>query len=360
MNRKILICGVLIFNLTLCFPAGRGLQAQKKDKDQENQAVYIPKEVKEVFKTGIKTRQARPDIPFEVIEHIYLPARENVHSIIFFKVKNSDLGYTPVVPDSESKAKEQTKESTQEAAGTSGLLKTKSHVFLQFNQLDGDLEREVYIPLDFQAEEGSFDPEEEVICSTGYPLPHGKFLLSMAIASWDLKKIGAQYFEFTLPNAAVFTDTLDTTPVFFVRELNRMENPEMKVEIHRDYFTYSVLQITPNLEKTFKPGENLDIFFFLYGAQPNAEGAYDIDASYQVLQKDKPVIKFAGTKYNNPIISQPLPIKKTVIVQTQEGDQVTEKKETKDLDPGLYTLNIELKCNITGKTVSKTIDFVIE
>lgn len=332
----------------------------QKKNDQDNQTVYIPKEVKQVFKDGIKTRQARLDIPFEMIKHLYLPARENVHSVFFFKIKNSDLGFVPMAPAAEQDKKDKNQEPEQEASETQGMLQTKSHAFLQFDRLDGDFTREVYVPIDFQVEEATFNPEEDAICSTGYPLPPGNYLLSFAIASSDLKKIGTQYFEFSLPNAAEFTDTLDTTPIFFVKKLTQMASPEMKVVIHRDYFTYSVLQITPNMESKFAPGENLDIFFFLFGAQPNAQDVFDIDAAYQVVQDDKPIIKFAGTKYTTPIISQPLPLKKTVIVQTQEGDQKTEKKETKDLDPGSYTLIIELKCNNTGLSVTKNIDFTLE
>jgi hypothetical protein len=182
----------------------------------------------------------------------------------------------------------------------------------------------------------------------------------MAITSGDLKIIGAQYLEFSLPNPADYKDKMDTTPIFFVKNLQRMSQPETTVEIHKDYFTYSVLQITPSLDNLFKAGQNLDIFFFIFGAQPNADGTYDIEASYQVVQADEPVIKFEGTKYKNPIISQPLPLKRTVLVQTQEGDQKTETKETKDLEPGQYTLNIEIKCLVTGNTVKKAIDFTIE
>jgi hypothetical protein len=139
-----------------------------------------------------------------------------------------------------------------------------------------------------------------------------------------------------------------------------MSSAEMKAEIHKDYFTYAVLQITPNHDKVFSPKDNLDIFFFIFGAQPNETNQFDIDATYSVMQGDEAIIKFAGTKYDAPIISQPLPLKKTVVIQTQEGDQVSEKKEQKDLDPGAYTLKIELKCNISGKTVAKSVDFTVE
>jgi len=360
MKGKILSSMIVFLGLTLYFLSISSLQAMETNPSQEEKTVYIPKEVKKVIEKGMESRQARQDIPFEVFRHLYLPASENVHSIFFFKIKNSDLGYVPMAAAGTQEKKEEQPERAKEASTSQGMLQTKTHAFLQFNRLDVDFEREVYVPVNFQIEEAAFAPEKEVICTIGYPLPPGNYLLSLAIASQDLKKIGTQYFEFTLPDTAEFTDTLDTTPIFFIDELKRMPSPEMKVEIHKEYFTYSVLKIKPNLEKTFSSGKNLDIFLFVYGAKPNPDGTYAIDATYQVLQDDKPIIKFAGTKYDTPIISQPLPLKKTVIVQTTKGEEKTEKKETKELEPGVYTLKMGLKCSVTGFSVTKITEFTIE
>lgn len=353
MNTKTLTCTILFAGLILSFVLAPALVAQEGQEKKQAEAVYIPKEVKDVFKAGMSTREARLDIPFTVFKYLYLPARENMHVIFFFKVKNSDLGFTPLTPAGG------TPEAAEEQAAAP-KLQSKAHCFLQFNQQDGNFVKEVYIPVQLEADASSYNPDEEGIYTTGYPMPPGKYLLSMAITSFELDKIGTQYFEFTIPNPATFTDSLDTTPIFFAKQLNRMSSAEMKAEIHKDYFTYAVLQITPNLDKVFRQGDNLDIFFFILGAQPNETNQYDIDANYSVMKEDEAIIKFAGTKYDAPIVSQPLPLKKTVVIQTQEGDQVSEKKETKDLDPGDYTLNIELKCNISGKTVTKSIDFTVE
>jgi len=356
MRVKVIITATILFGLGLSLVFSPSLFAQEEEKP-----VFIPKQVKEILEEGMESRQPRLDIPFDLIKNIYLPARDSVHSIFLFKIKNSNLGYVPIVPEGEEPQKDEKAESEEQLAqGEQGKLKSKTHLFLLFKQLDGDIEREVYVPVELQMDGASYNPEEETLCTTGYPLLPGNYILGMAIASWDLKTIGTQYMEFSLPNPADFKDKIDTTPIFFVKDLQRMAQPEMKVEIHRDYFTYSVLQIKPSLDNLFKVGQNLDIFFFIYGAQPKADGSYDIEASYQVLQEDNPVIKFAGTKYNNPIISQPLPLKKTVIVQTQEGDQKTETKEVKDLEPGQYTLVIEIKCAVTGNAAKKTIDFIIE
>lgn len=360
MKTKAYTCAILSAGLILSFVLAPCLFAQEEQEKKQSEAVYIPKEVNEVFQAGMDNREARLDIPFTVFKHLYLPARENMHVVFFFKVKNSDLGFAPLMPvgGTPEKTEGETAETAQETAAPQ--LQSKAHCFLQFNQLDGDFKKEIYIPVQLQADGSSYNPEEEGIYTTGYPLPSGKYLLSMAITSFELEKIGTQYFEFTIPDPATFTDTLETTPIFFAKQLNRMSSAEMKAEIHKDYFTYAVLQITPNLNSVFHQGDNLDIFFFIFGAQPNEANQFDIEASYSVMQEDEAIIKFSGTKYDAPIISQPLPLKKTVVIQTQEGDQVSEKKEQKDLEPGAYTLNIELKCNISGKTITKSIDFTIE
>jgi hypothetical protein len=357
MKIKTYTCAILFAGLILSFVLAPCLVAQEEQEKKQSEAVYIPKEVKDVLQTGMDNREARLDIPFTVFKHLYLPARENMHSVFFFKVKNSDLGFAPLTPVGGTPEKTEG-ETAQETAASQ--LQSKAHCFLLFNQLDGDYVKEIYIPVQHQADGSSYNPDEEGIYTTGYPLPPGKYLLSMAITSFELEKIGTQYFEFTIPDPAAFTDTLETTPIFFAKQLNRMSSAELKAEIHKDYFTYAVLQITPNLDRVFHAGDNLDIFFFIFGAQPNEANQFDIEASYSVMKDDEAIIKFAATKYDAPIISQPLPLKKTVIIQTQEGEQVSEKKEQKDLEPGAYTLNIELKCNLSGKTVTKSIDFTVE
>ena len=353
MKTKTSTCAILFAGLVLSFVLAPCLVAQEDQEKKQDEAVYIPKEVKEILQAGMDNREARLDIPFTVYKHLYLPARQNMHVVFFFKVKNADLGFTPLTPVGG------TPEGTEEETATP-QLQSKAHCFLQFNRLDGDYEKEIYIPVQLQADGSSYNAEEEGIYTTGYPLPSGKYLLSMAITSLELEKIGTQYFEFTIPDPATFTDALETTPIFFVKQLNRMSSAEIKAEIHKDYFTYAVLQITPNFDNVFHKDDNLDIFFFIFGAQPNEANQFDIEASYSVMKEDEAIIKFAGTKYDAPIISQPLPLKKTVIIQTKEGEEVSEKKEQKDLDPGAYTLKIELKCNITGKTRTKSINFTVE
>ncbi len=205
-----------------------------------------------------------------------------------------------------------------------------------------------------------YDAEKEEIYSTGYPLPPGKYILSMAITSQNLEKIGTQYYEFTLPNPNGFTDALGTTPVFFVKKITRLAAPETITMVHKDYFTYSVLQVETNLDHVFTAGDNLDVFLFIFGAQPDEQNRNDIVVNYEVKKGDEAIIKYAETAYDNPLISQPLPLKRTVLIRTTKGEETKERKETRDLEPGTYSLDILIKDNLSGKTLTKTVEFSIQ
>jgi len=364
MKIRNLIIPVLVlgFILSLLLSPCLALQGKKqKEKAQESKPIFIPKDVKSVFEEGIKTREARLDIPFTIIKHLYLPARENMHNIFLFKVKNADLGFSPVatapeVPEKKEE-KEKEKETLPEAEIAPTILQSDSHIFLQFNKLEenvpGDVVREIYIPVDLQVEVSSCEPDKEELYTTGYPLLPGDYVLSMAITSSDLKKIGTQYFEFSLPNPASFTDSLDTTPIFFVKDINRMASAEMKAEVHKDFFTWSILQIEANIESIFYPGDNFELLFYVLGAQPLETGKFNIEAYYEVLKDEEKAIRFAPGTYNSALISQPLHLKKTVIIKFETG----ERQETRDLEPGKYTLSMKITDKVSGKSVSKSIDF---
>ena len=355
----------LLFFLLLCaivftVSSTPAIALQEQQPSQQKPVVIIPPEVKTVLDQGMETREARLDIPFNIVEHLYLPAAQNLHSIFLFKVKNSDLGYAPLTPAAEPEKKEETQSSFEEVPA---IMQAHSHLFMLFTQLDGTYSKEVYVPIRVQIEGGSYEPEKEEIYSVGYPLPPGNYLLSIAIASQKLEKIGTQYFEFTLSNPLSFTTELGTTPVFFVKEVERIPSPEVRTEVHKDFFIYSILKMVPNLDHVFSAGDNLDVFFVIFGTQPDQSVSpkYDIEINYEVLQGEEKMIRYAPQKYENPLISQPLPLTRTVVIKTtDEEGNTTERKETRDLEPGIYTFSIDIKDNISGKQLKKTIDFEVK
>lgn len=340
---------------------------QEEEKDKAQERIIIPEEVKTALQQGIAQRLGRQDIPFRIIKHLHLPARQNTHSIFLFKIKNVDMGFVPLPSPPDQKKPEEAAEEKKETPPVAQTetpavqLQTSLNAFLQFHRLEDkepvEVFKEVYIPINFQADSTSYDPEKEEVYSTAYPLSPGDYLLAMAITSLDLQKIGTLYFEFSLPDTSLFTDKLDTTPIFFVKEFKQMASPETTAEVHKDFFTYAVLQVAPKIESVFSPGEKLDILYYIFGTQPGEDGKFDIGVNYEVLKDEEKIIRFQPITYPNPFVSQPLPMKKTVIIKSEEEG---EKKEPKDLEPGAYTLSVKIKDNVSGKSLTKEINFEVK
>jgi hypothetical protein len=359
--RNLVIPALLLGFIVSLFLATNLAALNKAGKPQEDEPVRIPKEIKSIFEEGIKTREARLDIPFTITQYFYLPAQENMHSIFFFKVKNADLGFSPIAPaPAPPEKKEEEKEAPPETEIVPTKLQCNSHIFLQVNRLEknapGEVVSEIYIPVNFQAESSSYEPDKEELYTTAYPFPPGNYILSMAIASLDLEKVGTQYFEFSLPDPSSSPEGLDTTPIFFVKNIKRMASPESRAEVHKGFFTYSVLQIEANVERTFSPTDNFEVFFYIIGAQPSETGKYDIEVGFKVLKGEELAIHFKPGKYENPLVPQPLHLKQTLIITSEEG----ERRETRDLEPGKYTLSLKISDKISGKSETKTIDFEVK
>lgn len=358
MKAKGIIVPVLLIAtvLTLMTSLSAAPQDKKKEQAKQPEKIFIPKEVKSVMQEGLVSRQGRQDIQVNIFNSLYLPARENFHIIFMMNIKNSDLGFAPATAAEEKTGPQETP--AQEAAEN---LQANFNVFLQFNKLDEagvpEVFREVYIPTNIQVPAAGYDPEKVDVYSVGYPLPSGHYLLAVALSSLDLQKIGTAYHEFTIPDASQFSKTLDTTSVFFVKQLEQMESPEQRTIFHKGYFTYSILKVVPNLEKVFTPGENLDIFFFVFGAQPNPSQQYEIEINFEVKKGEESALKWAGQTYTSPLISQPLPMKQTVKIK--KGDE-PEQIEQRDLPAGDYTLVINLLDKVSQNTGVKTVGFTVK
>lgn len=365
MKAKGIIVPVVLIAMLLSLMTSLSVAAQEKDKKKEpakqQEKVFIPSEVKSLIQEGLTARKGRQDFPVNVFKSLYLPARENFHVIFLINIKNSGLGFAPATSaPAESKDEKKGPQETpsQEAVAT---LQASFNVFLQFNRLNDagvpDVFREVYVPASIQVPSSGFDPEKEDVYSVGYPLPFGHYLLALAVTSMDLKNIGIAYHEFTVPDPAQFSKALDTTPVFFVKQMDQTESAEQRTVFHKGLFTYSILRIVPNLDNVFLPGENLDIFFFIFGAQPNPSQQYDIEINFEVKKGEESAVKWTGQTYNSPLISQPLPMKQTVKIK--KGDE-PERTEQRDLPAGNYTLIISMLDKTTQKTGVKTVEFTVK
>jgi len=351
MKVKKFITPVLMILIMIAVVFIPELNAQEEKARQK----LIPDEVKNVLVQGMESREARMDIPFSITDYYYLPASQNLYFILLFNAKNADLGYTPLAPIQTEEKQE------QQAFVEKGpeVLQSRFDVFLLFNQIDGDYNKEVFIPAGFQVNQNAYDPEKEEMYSTGYILPPGKYLLGMAITQNNYQKIGTQYFEFELKDPANLGDTLEVAPVFFIDDTQKMEQAETRTFVHKGFFTYSILKIKPILNNTFHSGDTCEAFFYVMGGSPDTSTQrYDYTVNYQVLKEgqEEPLIRFAEGNYTSPIIPQPLKFERTVLIQKKKGDEVIEEKqETRDLEPGQYILRLAIKDNVSGKTVTKDV-----
>lgn len=337
----------------------------KKEKKVEEKFI-IPKEVRFVLQQGLVQRQGRQDIPFSIIKHLYFPVfptLEKIHSVFFFTMMNADLGFMPQAFSVVQETKEEKKKAAPPSKTETPSLQLQAslNVFLQFHHLkDKELEevfKEVYIPVNLQAESTTYDPEKEEIYSAPYQLPPGDYLLAMAVTSLDLQKIGTFYYEFSLPEMQSIAKKLEATPIFFIKKIKQMPSPETTAEVHKGFFTYSVFQIEPKIENEFSTGENLDILFFILGAKPNEESKFEIEVSYKILKDGESVIPYRPTTHNVPLVSTTLPLKKLVLIK-KEGEE--DRKESRDLEPGLYTFYLKITDKISGKSLTKNIDIEVK
>ena len=350
---KKLIVPVILAGFVLGLAAAPGFarQAQQPAPQKQTSArVTIPKDVKDALNAGLPTRQGRQDIPFTIFKSTYLPAQQAFYIILFAKMKNADLGFAPATPAPAADA----------AAPAANVLRATFHLFLDFHKMENGVPlptmKEVYVPVTLEQDAAGYDPNKEDWYSVGYALLPGDYLVGMALASQDLKKIGTQYYEFKLPDPKTLGKALDMTPLFFVKDIKNVNQAEQRVELHRGMFRYSVLEMIPNIDSVFTAGDVLDVFFTVLGAQQAPDGKYSIEILYEVTKGEEPAIKFQPTTYDAPLVSHPLPLKQTVQIKT--GDQV--RQDVRDLAPGAYTLHLKITDKLSGNTCTKQYDFTVK
>jgi len=344
--------------------AAQAKDAQKLDQKQPEK-VRIPKSVKDIIMLGLPTRQARPDIPFTIFQSYFFPTpvRENMINVFLFRAKNADLGFAPAPV--QPAAKDQAAPAPAAAApATPAALQARLHVFLEFHKLEngvaGPVAMEVYVPAVLSEDPASYDPEQANWYSIWAILPGGDYVLAMAMASPDLKKVGTAFYDVKVPRIQEFDNAIGTTPIFIDKKMEQVQEVASHSEVHKGLFPYSVLRIVPSLDNTTAPGETIEIFFFILGAKtqdPANPQSYDIEVNYEVRQGEKSLLKWPAVPSQSPLIIQPLPLIQTLkITDPEKGDRM----ETKNLDPGTYDLVIMIQDKVSGNKLEKTIPLIVK
>lgn len=301
---------------------------QKKRKPQEK--IYIPPVVKNVMEEGLQEMKGRDEIPFEILKSTFLPAQNDQFVTFIFEVRNEDLGFPP--PSSG--------DDTTEAA---------FNVFLWFHSRNGDdlkTAREHFVPAKIEIDAESYDPDQQGFYSVSTILPPDNYVLAMSITSPDLKKIGAAYFSFELPEPFPPAGELALTPVLFVDAIRELPSPEVPPVVHKDVFVYSAIEVRPKIKPVFAIGEVPDIFYFIYGSRPDPENpqSFEIEITYRVKKGEEELITFTPRMFHFPIVSHPVPL---------------HIGEEKDLGPGAYVLEMDIRDTISGNAVREAVEFEV-
>ncbi len=149
MKLKSLNIIVLIFGLIIGTLSISNLNAQVQDPSQvveELAREFIPTEILSILKSGLDTRTPNTGIPFDIFKSLYLPAQQNMHGIFFFKCKNADLDFQGVGQPTAGEEEVSAFESTPTQ------LISRNNLYLYFKQLNGDYEKQIYVPFNQKAD----------------------------------------------------------------------------------------------------------------------------------------------------------------------------------------------------------------
>ena len=379
---KFVVFGFLLgFGLSLFTVFAQALpqkpQEPKKPEAKPAQREIIPKEIRAIMQEGLATRQGRQDISFTIFKSLVFPVQGGMHAVIFFKAKNSDIGYA--APAAAAPAPKNQPAQPAPAAPAAGMLEARLALALEYLQPDATGALKTYKDATFgvnlQTESAGYDPNKEEWYSFGYPLPFGKYTLVMLFTHIDpktgkpdIKKVGVGYYDLVLPGPDTYQNTLETTPLFFARNIEQMPSYEARPTVHKGLFTYSVLQIVPNIDSivTAEDKAQIEILFFILGAKAKDEPAaqaqpavqtsqpkYEIEINFEVQKEDgSTVIKWQPQNYVSPLVDQALPLKRTL--------KTGEKTEQKDLEAGKYMLVIKIMDKVSGLTLDKKMPFEVK
>jgi hypothetical protein len=380
--KTIVVALVLVFALSFITGFSQAAPGQKqepkKPEAKQPQREILPKEIKAAVQEGLVTRQGRQDIPVTIFKSLVFPVQGGMHMVLFFKAKNADLGYATPAP-----AAPPAKNQPAQPAPAPGMLEARLGLAIELFQPDetGALKsvREYLLPVTLQTEANGYDANKEEWYTIGFPQPFGKYTLAMVLSpidpkkgTVDVKKLGIAYYDIVLPGPETYAGALETTPIFLVRSMESMPTYEQRPTVHKGLFTFSVLQIVPNIDNvvTAEDKGQIEAIFFILGAKPKEEPAqmqslptqqeskpqqpkYDIEVNFEVQKEDGSLaVRWQSQSFMNPLVDQTLPLKKT----TKTGD----KTEVKDLEPGKYNLVLKILDKVSQLKLEKKVPFEVK
>lgn len=178
----------------------------------------------------------------------------------------------------------------------------------------------------------------------------GLYKVLVAVSDESLQKFATARGGFELPVLAMGTGKLVTTPVFFAEAVNQQGGlVESSAHVRKDEFAFANLLIRPKLENVFNVGDSKEIIYCVFGGKPDMTAQppkFNIEVTYTLKKGSESVIKFAKKNFDSPFIDHPLPLNPI--------------DKTKQLEPGAYTLAIDIEDKLGSTKTSTTVPIEIK
>lgn len=341
----LVVAGVLATPIT----AAPGPQ-NKKPEPKAPAKPSMPKEIEAVIQEGLMARQGRQDIPFSVFKTLVLPAQaNNLYPVVFFKAKNSDLGYVP-------------------SPSGSGAMETNLNAFFEFFQADatGALKARFggKIQALLTADGAGYAPDKEDWYSFGLALPAGKYTMALVLGTPDMKKLSVAYADINLPGADTLAAALLPSEPVIVTSFEQIE-PDQRLTIHRGCFTWGAAKVAINVdgEVSFASGEFMEVLLFVIGAAnkdaTSGQPLKDLEVTFQFMTQDgTPSYSWPAKPYESFLVTQPLPLFQNLQKQDEKGTILSTDK--KPLDPGKYVLAVTVLDKVTGNKGEAKMPFTVK
>ncbi len=171
-------------------------------------------------------------------------------------------------------------------------------------------------------------------------LPAGRYKLDFVVKDINADKMGTLSTSLSIPKMT--QDQLSTSPIILAKVLQPMDTfPDAPQN-----FVLGDLKVVPNIAKTFKPADHLNIYFQVYNASLDASKSRPkLVTEYRILQGDK-------------LVSQLTDVAGTSLEYASETRAVLARRlGLQRMTPGKYRLKVEVSDSISGQSTSQETTF---
>ncbi|HKY32065.1 MAG TPA: GWxTD domain-containing protein [Candidatus Polarisedimenticolia bacterium] len=142
---------------------------------------------------------------------------------------------------------------------------------------------------------GVFSPERELAGSGSGEIVHtfqavanvppGRYALDVSYQDVEDRVMGSVHEEINVP--AFEQDGLTVSTMVLASRLDWIEGAPEEGRVDAP-FTYGAYRVVPRTSSSFRPAEQLTVFYRVYGARPSTDGRPALDITYQFYVEDGP------------------------------------------------------------------------